>query len=88
MGTKKVKVYMCMIDWQHEIGEAAGGNTVYASLNDLKKNHTCWEECGVVEVEVTHVRDIVPQDIVRKFMEDNSELMDDLAKGPNDEKND
>lgn len=47
-----IKVYMCGIDWQHELGQALGGNRVYASVEDLKQNRTCWKECGIVEVEV------------------------------------
>ena len=56
---KKVKGYMCEIDWNWELGEAAGGTTVYATLNDLKENHKCWEECGIVEVEVKMVKQVV-----------------------------
>lgn len=41
------------VDWQHEIGEAAGGNTVYPSINDLKENNKCWKSCGIVECEIT-----------------------------------
>lgn len=43
--------YMCMIDWEHEIGQAPK-TTVYASLNALKQHHPMWEECGIVEVRV------------------------------------
>lgn len=66
---KEVKdLYMCMIDWQHELGEAAGGTLVYASLNDLKKHHTCWEECGVVKVKVVLEEDnVVPQNLFGKL---------------------
>lgn len=56
MSERKVTGYMCEIDWRHELGEASGGNKVYGSLNDLKHHHTCWEECGVVEVEVRKVK--------------------------------
>lgn len=55
--------FMCTIDWQHELGEACGGSKVYSSVEDLKENHTCWEECGITEVRVVHVRDVVPQNL-------------------------
>lgn len=55
--------YMCMIDFEDELGIAAGGNIVYPSIEDLKANHDCWESCGIVEVRVEYVRTIVEQDL-------------------------
>lgn len=55
--------YMCQIDFEDELGMAAGGIPVYASVNDLKKHHDCWESCGIVEVRVEYVRTIVEQDL-------------------------
>jgi hypothetical protein len=54
----KVRGFMCAIDWQHEIGNAADGNKVYPSVAALKKEHTMWEECGIVEVEVSVISTI------------------------------
>lgn len=51
--------YMCTIDYECELGYAAGGNTIYPSLDDLKKNHPMWEQCGVVEVKVIFVKNVV-----------------------------
>ena len=53
---EKIKGYMCFIDWNYELGNAAGGTLVYASINDLKDNHKCWEECGIVEVLVERTK--------------------------------
>jgi hypothetical protein len=58
-----VSGWMCMIDWQHELGNAAGGTKVYASIEDLKKEHDCWAECGIVEVEVRFVKEVAPQNL-------------------------
>jgi hypothetical protein len=44
--------YMCATDWRYEIGSAADGNRVYPSVDALKRELNCWEECGIVEVEV------------------------------------
>ncbi len=44
--------YMCMVDFDCELGNACGGNTVYPSIDDLKKNRRCVSECGIVEVHV------------------------------------
>ena len=55
--------YMCTIDFEDELGRASGGNIVYPSIKDLKEHHTCWEECGIVEVEVSFVKTIVEQNL-------------------------
>ncbi len=45
--------YMDKTDFDYELGNAAGGNIVFGSVEDLKKNKRCAEpECGIVEVEV------------------------------------
>jgi hypothetical protein len=51
-----MRAFMCLVDFQHELGEASGGCTVYSSLEDLKTNRPCVEECGIIEVEVTAVQ--------------------------------
>ncbi len=51
-GTDYVLGYMCGVDWQHEIGMASGGNTVYASPEDCAKRRKCTDQCGIVEVRV------------------------------------
>jgi hypothetical protein len=53
--------YMCMIDFECELGSAMEGNTVYPSIEDLKEHHKPWESCGIVEVKVQYVRTIVEQ---------------------------
>lgn len=44
--------FMCKVDWDHELGQALGGNTIYPSQADLVSNKKCTDECGIVEVEV------------------------------------
>lgn len=44
--------YMCLTDFECELGGAIGGNTVYPSAEDLRKRRGCVAECGIVEVEV------------------------------------
>lgn len=55
--------FMCQIDFEDELYNAAGGCKVYASIEDLKENHSCWESCGIVEVRVEYVRTVVEQDL-------------------------
>lgn len=44
--------YMCLIDFECEIGAASGGNKVYPSIEDCRANRGCTNSCGIVEVEV------------------------------------
>ena len=64
--------YMCTIDFDHELGEACGGNTIFPSLEDLKENHKCWKGCGVVKVKVYYVKTVVKQDLFSGRGEDES----------------
>lgn len=50
--------YMCKVDFMWELGEAMGGNEIYASIEDLKENRPCVEECGIVKVEINLLEDI------------------------------
>jgi len=59
--TNKRVVYVDGVDWQHEIGEAAGGNRVYAHPKDLLDNQKCAKHCGIVKV--TSVEWVKPQDL-------------------------
>jgi hypothetical protein len=45
--------YMDKVDFEHELGEAVGGNTLYSSVKDLLNNQKCITECGVVKVKIT-----------------------------------
>lgn len=54
-----MKLYCCGIDWQHEIGQShdlEGKLPFYTLLEELKAQSPCWEECGIVEVEVVNAR--------------------------------
>ena len=56
-------VYMCAVDWQYELGEVNDYTKVYSSVEDLKRQRICWEQCGIVEVEVNMIKWIEPQNI-------------------------
>lgn len=45
--------YMCKVNFDFELGQSSGGSVIYGSLEELKEKHTCFEECGIVEVEIT-----------------------------------
>ena len=64
--------YMCKTDWDYELGNAEDGNHVYPSIEALKKHHTCWEECGIVEVEV-RLKRVVVDSMEENFRNENGE---------------
>ena len=37
--------------------------SVYDSIDRLKEACSCWEECGIVEIEVKGIKDITPCNI-------------------------
>jgi hypothetical protein len=44
--------YMCLTDYDHELESASGGCKIYPSITELKKNKKCWQDCGIIKVEV------------------------------------
>lgn len=62
-------VYACGVDWQHEIGEAPdieGNMPLYSTIEELKKDRTCWKSCGIVELTLTLNKWIEPQNFFAK----------------------
>ena len=55
MKTEDEIYYMCKTDFEYELGCAAGGNSVYSSLEDLKECRPCVECCGIVAVKIEYV---------------------------------
>ena len=56
--------YMCGINWQHEVGEGnARGVTIFRSVKELKEDHSCWKECGIVRVKISLDKWIEDQDL-------------------------
>jgi hypothetical protein len=49
---KSVEVFIDGTDWRYEIGEAAGGNTIYPTLEDARENLPCNKSCGIAKVKV------------------------------------
>jgi nickel-dependent lactate racemase len=60
------KSYVCGIDWQHEIGEC-NDVKLYSSIKALKKARQCWEECGIVELEIKVKKWVEPQDLYKSI---------------------
>lgn len=50
-----IEGFMCLTDWDHELGYASGGNRIYPSEEDIKKYSKCVGECGIAKVRTTFV---------------------------------
>lgn len=44
--------YMDKIDFDCEVGGNPNGNIFFTSIEDLKKERTCSEFCGIIEIEI------------------------------------
>ena len=50
---KKLTAYICETDYNHEFDpDNADLPQFYSTVKSLKKDRSCWRECGIVEVEV------------------------------------
>lgn len=49
---KKV-AYMCGVNYQHELDpDNPSPVRLYSTVDALKDSEKCWEECGIVKVEI------------------------------------
>jgi hypothetical protein len=58
--------YMCAVDFQWELGEVIDSTQVYASVESLKEQRSCWKRCGIVKVEVKLLQWEEPEKIMEK----------------------
>jgi len=66
-----VRGFMCLTDWECEIGAASGGNTVHPSVGDIKRSRRCVDGCGIMEVRMTGVK-VIQQPILDEDEEDEA----------------
>lgn len=64
--------YMCLTDFEHELGCAKGGNVIYPSESDLRENCRCIPQCGVVKVKVIGVEVLQESDYDAVIYQPNS----------------
>lgn len=62
---KKRIGYMCGVDFQHEFDHPTSIG-LYTDVNSLKSASPCWEECGIVKVEITVAEWVEPQTFGKK----------------------
>jgi len=55
--------YACGVDWQHDLGEAR--IDLYPTVESLKRNRTCWKQCGIVKLEISLGEWVEQQDLYK-----------------------
>jgi hypothetical protein len=88
--------YMCKTEYDWEVGEALGASRIYCSVDDLKNNRKCVENCGIVKVKIEMVEIVQPENrnwtdttkLVRVDLGENASknYKDNLFKDNDDEK--
>lgn len=53
--------YMCLVDFEYELGMASGGVEVYSSVEDLREHRKCVDGCGIVEVMIRCRKIVQPE---------------------------
>ena len=67
------EAFMCLVDYEHELGFAAGAHKVYGAIEDLRATRPCVEQCGIARVRV------VLEEVVQKPDYSTAEPMDSAA---------
>jgi hypothetical protein len=60
--------YMDKVDYECELGAAGKGNTIFPSVEALKKVKPCTIQCGIVKVEV-RLREVIQDTDFTKSIE-------------------
>jgi len=47
-----VTVYICLTDFEFEIGAASGGNRIFPSIEDAREHLRCHEGCGIAAFKI------------------------------------
>lgn len=53
--------YMCSVDFDWELSEVVDSSPVYSTVEDLKRQRSCWKQCGITKVEVKRIEIIEPE---------------------------
>lgn len=64
---KSIKLYVCGIDWDVEANywkEMSTLPVLYPSIKQLKKDRLCWQECGIVELNVSLTKWVLKQNLI------------------------
>lgn len=55
---KSFKAYMCSTDFftEWQLNPSARAPEIYKTMAALKRDRTCWKECGIAEIKVSFVK--------------------------------
>lgn len=67
------EAFMCLVDYEHELGFASGAHKVYGAVEDLRDTRPCVEQCGIARVRV------VLEEVVQQPDYSTAEPLDDAA---------
>jgi isopentenyldiphosphate isomerase len=62
-----MKKFVCGVTFQHEIGETDCTGFFYDTLDAIKEQTSCWEQCGIVEVEFDGPNDPETLEEIKSF---------------------
>lgn len=66
--SKKRTVYICGVDWQHELDNSKAIDLkFFMSVEALKRTKKCWDECGIIKCEIEFKEWVEPQDLLSKI---------------------
>lgn len=72
--------YMDKTDFEHEVGEALGGNKIYPCIADLIKHEKCASSCGIVRVKIELEEVLLGSDYRGKNKEEANNKIQELIK--------
>lgn len=50
---RRKKAYICQTAFNHDLADDNYGTVkIYGSLDAIKADTTCWEECGIYEISI------------------------------------
>jgi len=52
--TEVKTAYICRVSWECEVGSTYV--KIYPSIESLKEDHDCWEECGIIQLQLQPVK--------------------------------
>lgn len=52
---KEITAFVCGTDWQFECRDILSRTKLFNTIEELKEQKKCWQECGVVQLEISEV---------------------------------
>lgn len=62
-----MKLYVCGVDWEHEINHVPHRVGFFKTIIALKRAKKCWRRCGIVELSVKESKWVVKQNLTESL---------------------